>query len=47
MQLDRSAPVLVTGSAGRLGRAAVAALGRAGWKVRGDRVALRPQGFHH
>ena len=39
MTIDRSAPVLVTGSAGRIGRAAVAALCAAGWRVRGfDRV---------
>ncbi|MBI3418279.1 MAG: NAD(P)-dependent oxidoreductase [Verrucomicrobia bacterium] len=35
MLLDRHAPVLVTGSAGRIGRAAVAALSAAGWRVRG------------
>jgi nucleoside-diphosphate-sugar epimerase len=41
MQLDRSTPVLITGSAGRLGRVAVAELKRAGWKVRGfDRLAI-------
>src|SRR5437867_8440021 len=37
--IDRIAPVLVTGSAGRIGRAAVAALTAAGWHVRGfDRM---------
>jgi nucleoside-diphosphate-sugar epimerase len=37
--LNRQQPILVTGSAGRLGRAAVSALGKAGWPVRGfDRV---------
>lgn len=40
MQLDRKALVLVTGSAGRLGRSAVRALRSAGRKVRGfDRKA--------
>ena len=39
MTIDRSAPVLVTGSAGRIGRAAVDALTAAGWRVRGfDRM---------
>ena len=39
MQLDRKAFVLVTGSAGRVGRAAVAALVAAGWATRGfDRL---------
>jgi len=39
MQINRQAPVLVTGSAGRVGRAAVRALVKAGWLVRGfDRV---------
>src|SRR5262245_10165351 len=39
MQLDRKAHILVTGSAGRIGRTAVAALSKAGWFVRGfDRV---------
>jgi nucleoside-diphosphate-sugar epimerase len=35
VQLDRQAPILVTGSAGRIGRAVVAALTAAGWRVRG------------
>ena len=35
MLLNREVPVLVTGSAGRIGRAAVAALAAAGWRVRG------------
>jgi len=35
VNLDRQAPILVTGSAGRLGRAAVSALVAAGWRVRG------------
>lgn len=35
VQLDRQAPVLVTGSAGRIGRAVVAALVAAGWRARG------------
>ena len=36
---DRNKIILVTGSAGRLGRATVTALDRAGWRVRGfDRV---------
>src|SRR5690242_7440823 len=40
MQIDRTAPILVTGSAGNIGRAAVAGLLNAGWRVRGfDRVA--------
>ena len=39
MLMDRAAVVLVTGSAGRVGRAAVAALVQAGWNARGfDRV---------
>jgi len=39
MQLDRNEHILVTGSAGRIGRAAVAALTAGGWRVRGfDRV---------
>jgi len=39
MLTDRKLRVLITGSAGRVGRAAVAALGKAGWNVRGfDRV---------
>lgn len=39
MQLPRQTPVLITGSAGRIGRAAVSALSAAGWRVRGfDRV---------
>ena len=39
MSVDRSALILLTGSAGRLGRAAAAGLVRAGWNVRGfDRV---------
>jgi len=40
--IDRSAPVLVTGSAGRIGRAAVAALSAAGWRVRGFDRAPTP-----
>ncbi len=35
VQLDRHAPILVTGSAGRIGRAAVSALIVHGWQVRG------------
>jgi nucleoside-diphosphate-sugar epimerase len=42
MQLDRSATVLITGSAGRVGRAAVTALGAAGWNVRGFDRAPTP-----
>lgn len=39
MHLDRSAPILVTGSAGSIGRAAVTGLLAAGWRVRGfDRL---------
>ena len=39
MTLDRSASILITGSAGRLGRSAVSGLVQAGWQVRGfDRV---------
>lgn len=39
MHLPREIPVLITGSAGRLGRAVGAALTAAGWRVRGfDRV---------
>ncbi len=40
--IDRSAPVLVTGSAGRIGQAAVAALTAAGWRVRGFDRAPTP-----
>lgn len=40
VKLDRQAPILVTGSAGRIGRAAVSALVTQGWRVRGfDRRA--------
>ncbi len=35
MQLDRQAPILVTGSAGRIGSAGVRALAEAGWRPRG------------
>jgi len=35
VQLDRQAPILVTGSAGRIGRAAVSALVSNGWRARG------------
>ena len=35
MQVDRKAPILVTGSAGCIGQAAVAGLTAAGWHVRG------------
>ena len=42
MILDRQVPVLVTGSAGRLGRAAVTALVAAGWRVRGFDCAPTP-----
>jgi uronate dehydrogenase len=35
VQLDRQAPILVTGSAGRIGRAAVSALLTHGWHPRG------------
>lgn len=35
MQIDRSLPILVTGSAGCIGRAALAGLVAAGWRVRG------------
>jgi nucleoside-diphosphate-sugar epimerase len=39
VQLDRQAFILVTGSAGRIGQAAVSALVAAGWRVRGfDRL---------
>ena len=39
MTPHRNAPILITGSAGRLGRAAVSGLVQAGWNVRGfDRV---------
>ena len=39
MQLNRGAPILVTGSAGSIGRAAVSGLLAAGWRVRGfDRL---------
>lgn len=39
MTINRSAPVLITGSAGRLGRSAGSGLRQAGWQVRGfDRV---------
>jgi uronate dehydrogenase len=40
MQIDRAKPILVTGSAGSIGRAAVSGLTEAGWRVRGfDRLA--------
>ncbi len=40
MRIDKSAPILVTGSAGNIGRAAVTGLSAAGWRVRGfDKVA--------
>lgn len=35
MQIDRAAPILVTGSAGSIGQAAVTGLVAAGWRVRG------------
>ena len=35
MQLNREAPILLTGSAGRIGQAGVAALVAHGWRVRG------------
>jgi uronate dehydrogenase len=35
VQLDRQAPILITGSAGRIGQAAVSALVAGGWRVRG------------
>lgn len=39
MQLNRTAPILVAGSAGSIGRAAVSGLSAAGWHVRGfDRL---------
>jgi len=39
VQLDRQIPILVTGSAGRIGSAAVRALVAAGWRARGfDRL---------
>lgn len=39
MRVDRAKPILVTGSAGSIGRAAVAGLSAAGWRVRGfDRL---------
>jgi len=42
MLVDRKASVLVTGSAGRVGRAAVAALVKAGWHVRGFDLSPTP-----
>ena len=42
MQVEREKPVLVTGSAGRMGRAASAALLRAGWTVRGLDLVQTP-----
>ncbi|MBI4662849.1 MAG: NAD(P)-dependent oxidoreductase [Verrucomicrobia bacterium] len=44
MQLIRQTPILVTGSAGRIGRAVVSALAAAGWPVRAfDRVPVPDQ----
>jgi uronate dehydrogenase len=43
LPIDNAKPILVTGSAGSIGRAAVSGLSAAGWRVRGFDLAPTPQ----